>query len=96
MRKARAPRRSIVAFTETANVSWARPPSVRPSPIPEFTFFAIKRLIGRRFDDPLTQKDMGMVPYKIVKADNGDAWVEGRDGKKYAPSRNLGASSFRR
>jgi molecular chaperone DnaK len=53
---------------------------------PEFTYFAIKRLIGRRFDDPLTQKDMGMVPYKIVKADNGDAWVGGRDGKKYAPS----------
>src|ERR1700677_4907141 len=45
-----------------------------------------ERLIGRRFDDPLTQKDAGMVPYKIVKADNGDAWVQGRDNKKYAPS----------
>src|SRR3984957_1148510 len=53
---------------------------------PEYTYFAIKRLIGRRFEDPLTQKDMGMVPYKIVKADNGDAWVQGRDGKKFAPS----------
>jgi len=53
---------------------------------PEFTYFAIKRLIGRRFDDPMTQKDIGMVPYKIVKADNGDAWVQGRDNKKYAPS----------
>jgi molecular chaperone DnaK (HSP70) len=46
---------------------------------PEYTFFAIKRLIGRRFDDPMTQKDIGMVPYKIVKADNGDAWVKGRE-----------------
>src|ERR1700677_4567315 len=53
---------------------------------PEFTYFAIKRLIGRRFDDPLTLKDMGMVPYKIIKADNGDAWVAGRDSKRYAPS----------
>ena len=64
----------------------ASPPSARASPIPEYTFFAIKRLIGRRFDDPMTQKDIGMVPYKIIKADNGDAWVAGRDGKKYSPS----------
>src|SRR5581483_3187700 len=53
---------------------------------PEYTFFAIKRLIGRRFDDPMTQKDMGMVPYKIVKAGNGDAWVQGRENKQFAPS----------
>src|SRR5271155_4288092 len=53
---------------------------------PEFTYFAIKRLIGRRFEDPMTQKDMGMVPYKIVKADNGDAWVQGRESKRFAPS----------
>ncbi|SLN18130.1 molecular chaperone DnaK [Oceanibacterium hippocampi] len=52
---------------------------------PEGTLFAIKRLIGRPFDDPMTKKDMGMVPYKIVKADNGDAWVEVH-GKKYSPS----------
>lgn len=52
---------------------------------PENTLFAIKRLIGRRFDDPLTQKDMELVPYKIVKADNGDAWVE-VNGEKYSPS----------
>src|SRR5262244_3322939 len=45
-----------------------------------------ERLIGHRFDDPMTQKDMGMVPYKIVKADNGDAWVQGRDAKKFSPS----------
>ncbi|HWL19271.1 MAG TPA: molecular chaperone DnaK, partial [Bradyrhizobium sp.] len=52
---------------------------------PENTLFAIKRLIGRRFDDPMAQKDRGLVPYKIVAGDNGDAWTESR-GKKYAPS----------
>ncbi|HAM60868.1 MAG TPA: molecular chaperone DnaK, partial [Psychrobacter sp.] len=51
---------------------------------PNKTLFAIKRLIGRRFDDKVVQKDIGMVPYKIVKADNGDAWVEIND-KKLAP-----------
>ena len=52
---------------------------------PENTFFAIKRLIGRRYDDPMVEKDKGLVPYKIVRGDNGDAWVESR-GKKYSPS----------
>ncbi|WP_419902959.1 molecular chaperone DnaK [Kiloniella sp.] len=52
---------------------------------PTDTLFAIKRLIGRRFEDPLTKKDMDLVPYKIVKADNGDAWVEAH-GEKYSPS----------
>jgi molecular chaperone DnaK len=52
---------------------------------PENTFFAIKRLIGRRMDDPMVKRDMDLVPYKIVPGDNGDAWVESR-GKKYAPS----------
>ena len=47
--------------------------------------FAVKRLIGRRFDDPSVSKDKDLVPYKIVKADNGDAWVEA-DGEKYSPS----------
>src|SRR6202012_5022804 len=47
--------------------------------------FAIKRLTGRRFDDPMTKKDIGMVPYKIVAGDNVDAWVQGRD-KKFSPS----------
>ena len=52
---------------------------------PTETFYAIKRLIGRRFEDPMVAKDTGLVPYKIVKADNGDAWVDSR-GKKYSPS----------
>lgn len=52
---------------------------------PEKTFFAVKRLIGRRIDDPMVEKDKGMVPYKIAKGGNGDAWVEA-DGKTYSPS----------
>ena len=52
---------------------------------PERTFFAVKRLVGRRYDDPMVEKDKKLVPYKIVKASNGDAWVEA-DGKTYSPS----------
>src|SRR6201986_162411 len=77
---------SIVAFAPDGERLVGQPAKRQAVTNPEYTFFAIKRLIGRRFDDPLTQKDMGMVPYKIVKADNGDAWVAGRDGKKFAPS----------
>ena len=77
---------SIVAFTPDSERLIGQPAKRQSVTNPEFTFFAIKRLIGRRFDDPMTQKDMGMVPYKIVKADNGDAWVAGRETKKYSPS----------
>src|SRR6202522_979988 len=77
---------SIVAFSADEERLVGQAAKRQAVTNPEFTYFAIKRLIGRRFDDPLTQKDMGMVPYKIVKADNGDAWVGGREGKKYAPS----------
>src|SRR5471032_2732833 len=77
---------SIVAFTPDGERLIGQPAKRQGVTNPEFTFFAIKRLIGRRFDDPMTQKDMGMVPYTIVKADNGDAWVAGRDAKKYSPS----------
>ncbi len=77
---------SIVAFAPDGERLIGQPAKRQAVTNPEFTFFAIKRLIGRRFDDPMTQKDTGMVPYKIVKADNGDAWVQGRDARKYSPS----------
>jgi molecular chaperone DnaK len=76
---------SIVAFTEDGERLVGQPAKRQAVTNPERTFFAIKRLIGRTFDDPMTKKDMGLVPYKIIKAPNGDAWVEA-DGKKYSPS----------
>jgi len=77
---------SIVAFSQDGERLIGQPAKRQGVTNPEFTFFAIKRLIGRRYDDPMTKKDIDMVPYKIVKADNGDAWVAGRDAKKFAPS----------
>jgi molecular chaperone DnaK len=77
---------SIVAFSQDGERLIGQPAKRQGVTNPEFTFFAIKRLIGRRYDDPMTKKDIDMVPYKIVKADNGDAWVAGRDSKKLAPS----------
>src|SRR5712671_1737217 len=77
---------SIVAFTADGERLIGQPAKRQAVTNPEYTYFAIKRLIGRRFDDPMTQKDIGMVPYKIIKADNGDAWVQGREGKRFAPS----------
>src|SRR6195952_4928755 len=77
---------SIVAFAPEGERLIGQPAKRQAVTNPEHTFFAIKRLIGRRFDDPMTQKDIGMVPYKIVKAGNGDAWVQGRENKQYAPS----------
>src|SRR5215472_16978795 len=77
---------SIVAFSGDGERLVGQAAKRQAVTNPEFTYFAIKRLIGRRFDDPMTQKDMGMVPYKIVKADNGDAWVQGRESKRFAPS----------
>ena len=76
---------SMVAFTEGGEKLVGQSAKRQAVTNPENTLFAIKRLIGRRFDDPLTQKDMGLVPYNIVKGDNGDAWVNCRD-KKYSPS----------
>src|SRR5277367_5685406 len=77
---------SIVAFSADSERLVGQAAKRQAVTNPEFTFFAIKRLIGRRYDDPMTQKDIDMVPYKIVKADNGDAWVGGRDSKKFSPS----------
>ncbi|PLX38053.1 MAG: molecular chaperone DnaK [Hyphomicrobiales bacterium] len=76
---------SMVAFTEDGERLVGQPAKRQAVTNPENTLFAIKRLIGRRFDDPLTKKDMGLVPYQIVKADNGDAWVQAHS-EKYSPS----------
>jgi molecular chaperone DnaK len=76
---------SIVAFTDDGERLVGQPAKRQAVTNPERTFFAIKRLIGRTFDDPMTQKDKGLVPYKITRASNGDAWVEA-DGKSYSPS----------
>jgi molecular chaperone DnaK len=76
---------SMVAFTDDQERLVGLPAKRQAVTNPENTFFAIKRLIGRRYDDPMAEKDKGLVPYKIVRADNGDAWVESR-GKKYSPS----------
>ena len=76
---------SMVAFTEDGETLVGMPAKRQAVTNPENTVFAVKRLIGRRFDDPVVRKDVDMVPYKIVRADNGDAWVEVRGDKK-APS----------
>ena len=76
---------SMVAFTEAGERLVGQSAKRQGVTNPENTLFAIKRLIGRPFDDPMTEKDMDLVPYKIVKADNGDAWVNCRD-TDYSPS----------
>ena len=76
---------SIVAFNAEGETMVGQPAKRQAVTNPENTFFAIKRLIGRRMEDPMVAKDKKLVPYNIVKADNGDAWVESR-GTKYAPS----------
>jgi molecular chaperone DnaK len=74
---------SIVAFTKDDEVLVGQTAKRQAVTNPSNTLYAIKRLIGRKFNDDVVQKDIGMVPYKIVKADNGDAWVE-LNGKKMA------------
>jgi len=76
---------SIVAFTDDGERLVGQPAKRQGVTNPERTFFAIKRLIGRTFDDPMTKKDIGLVPYKIVKGGANDAWVSA-DGKNYSPS----------
>jgi len=77
---------SIVAFTDGGAERLVGQPAKRQAVTnPEGTIFAVKRLIGRRFEDPTVEKDKKLVPYHIVKGDNGDAWVEA-DAKKYSPS----------
>lgn len=76
---------SVVGFMENGERLVGQPAKRQAVTNPENTLFAIKRLVGRKFDDPLTQKDMNLVPYKICKSGSGDAWVNIR-GKEYSPS----------
>lgn len=76
---------SIVAFSDKGERLVGQSAKRQAVTNPTNTLFEIKRLIGRRFDDPITKKDMGLVPYNIINGDNGDAWVEA-SGEKYAPS----------
>jgi molecular chaperone DnaK len=76
---------SIVAFTKDGEVLVGAPAKRQAVTNPKNTFYAVKRLIGRKFTDAEVQKDLGIVPYKILKHDNGDAWVETSDGKRMAP-----------
>src|SRR5512143_1350598 len=75
---------SVVAYTEDGEILVGAPATRQAATNPKNTLFAVKRRIGRRFEEKEVQKDIGLMPYKIVKADNGDAWVEVRD-KKMAP-----------
>ncbi len=76
---------SVVAYTEDGEVLVGMPAKRQAVTNPENTVFAVKRLIGRRFEDPVVRKHIDMVPYKVIRAENGDAWVEVR-GKKMAPA----------
>jgi molecular chaperone DnaK len=76
---------SVVAFTNSGEVLVGQPAKRQAITNPENTIFAIKRLIGRRYDDPMVERHRGLVPYEIVRGENGDAWVEAR-GKRYSPS----------
>ncbi len=76
---------SMVAFTESGERLVGQSAKRQAVTNPEDTLFAIKRLIGRPYDDPITAKDRELVPYKIIKANNGDAWTEAA-GNKYSPS----------
>ncbi len=75
---------SIIAYTDDGEILVGQPAKRQAVTNPKNTLFAVKRLIGRQFKDDVVQKDISMVPYKISKADNGDAWVEVR-GEKLAP-----------
>src|SRR5688572_32666898 len=76
---------SIVAFTADGERLVGQPAKRQAVTNPKRTIFAVKRLIGRRFDDPTVKEDQKLVPYKIVRDDNGDAWAD-IDGQKYSPS----------
>ncbi|MCO6740729.1 Hsp70 family protein, partial [Streptomyces sp. CHA15] len=75
---------SIIAYTNDGETLVGQPAKRQAVTNPQNTLYAVKRLIGRRYEENVVQKDIQMVPYKIVKADNGDAWVEAK-GQKMAP-----------
>src|SRR5579859_4183533 len=77
---------SVVAYTEDGEILVGAPAKRQAVTNAKNTLFAVKRLIGRRFEEKEVQKDINLMPYKIVRADNGDAWVEAH-GKNLAPSR---------
>ncbi|PPR20074.1 MAG: Chaperone protein DnaK, partial [Alphaproteobacteria bacterium MarineAlpha10_Bin3] len=81
---------SMVAFTDGGERLVGHSAKRQAVTNPKNTFSSIKRLIGRRADDPEVAKDKDLVPYKTIDGDNGDAWVEGTDGKTYAPSQIAG------
>ena len=76
---------SVIAYSDDGEILAGQSAKRQAVTNPENTIYAVKRLIGRRFDDKVVQKDIDMVPYKIVKADNGDAWVEVKGESKAAP-----------
>src|SRR3954470_22565862 len=75
---------SVVAYQEDGEVLVGAPAKRQAVTNPANTFYAVKRLIGRKFDEAEVQKDIHLMPYQIIRADNGDAWIEAR-GKKVAP-----------
>ena len=86
---------SIVGFLKTGEIVVGQPAKRQAVTNPENTIFAIKRLIGRRYEHPTVQKEKGLVPYKIVAGPNGDAWVEVM-GKKYSARARSAPSSCKR
>ncbi|MCK5880893.1 MAG: Hsp70 family protein, partial [Sinobacterium sp.] len=76
---------SIIGYTDDGEILVGQSAKRQAVTNPENTIFAVKRLIGRQFKDDVVQKDISMVPYKIVAADNGDAWVEAKGEKMAAP-----------
>lgn len=76
---------SMVAFSDDGERLVGQPAKRQAVTNPTNTLFAVKRLIGRRFEDPTVEKDKSLVPFEIVRGDNGDAWVEAQ-GKKYSPA----------
>merc|ERR1719493_263255 len=77
---------SVVAFTDDGQKLVGMPARRQAVTNPKSTFYATKRLIGRRFSDPETKKDMRTLPFRIIDGGNGDAWVEDKKGNKYSPA----------